>query len=193
MAHETDFSHSYSLSQADFCGLFWGKKSKDESFLHLPSNEVVCFLTCVQNQEYISSAAFSSNFSLWQFLSSLECRTSECSWEAPGLLQPCSSVVWANKPRAAFPQQGFMFFNNRFQMSPGLEDADGIAWLRVRSNFVNSKGLSTLLSLFCQIWAGQIITCDNFTTLRNKVVFFFSSDSQSSSWKVGCQAKGLAG
>lgn len=77
------------FQQADFCGLFRGKKSEDESFVHLPSNKVVCFLTCLQNHEYISSAAFSSNFSLWQFLSSLECRTSECWWEAPGLLQPC--------------------------------------------------------------------------------------------------------
>lgn len=93
-----------------------------------------------------------------------------------------TSVVWANKPGAAFSQQGFKFYNSRFQMSPGLEDADGIGWLRVRSNFVNSKGLSPLLSSFCQVWAGQIITYDNFTTLRNIFFRFRLSEQQLEGW-----------
>lgn len=77
-----------------------------------------------------------------------------------------ASVLWANKSWAAFSQQSFRFYNSRFQTSPGLEDADGIGWLRVQSSFVNSKALSALSSLFCQVWAGQIITCDNSTTLE---------------------------
>lgn len=56
-----------------------------------------------------------------------------------------ASVVWANKPGAAFSQQSFKFYNSRFQMSPGLEDADGIGWLRVRSNFVTLRACH----LFC--------------------------------------------
>lgn len=57
-------------------------------------------------------------------------------------------------------------------MPPELEDAWGVGWLKVRSGFINSKSLSALSSSCCQVWAGQIIACDSFATLRNKVNFF---------------------
>lgn len=106
------------FQQADFCGLFWWKKSKEESFLHLPSNKDVCFLTCLQNHIYISSAAFYFIF-LWQFLSSLEFRKSECCWKTPELLQPCLLLLcWSinlgllspNKVSSFFSQQSFKFY-----------------------------------------------------------------------------------
>lgn len=72
---------------------------------------------------------------------------------APGLLQPCLLLLReADKPGAAFfPKRGFKFYNGRFQMPPGPEDAQGDGWLRARSGFVNSEGLSALSSSRCHV------------------------------------------
>lgn len=88
----------------------------------------------------------------------------------------------ANKPGAAFfLHEVSSFIMAGFKSCLDLEDARGVGWVRVRSGFVNSEGLSALPSSRCQVWAGQIITCDNFATLRNKVNFF-TADSRS--WQL---------
>ena len=105
LAHEPDFfPFIFPFSRQISADCLRGGKSKDESFLHLLSNEVVCFLTGLQNYEYAPSAAFPFKFSLWQFLAlNAECKASECCREAPGLLQPCLLLLCeANKPGAAF-------------------------------------------------------------------------------------------
>lgn len=53
------------------------------------------------------------------------------------------------------------------------------------------EGLSALSSLFCQVWAGEIITCDNSTTLRNKVDFFSVQTFRPAAGRLDAKPKGL--
>lgn len=103
LAHEPDFfPFMFLFSRQISADCIRVGKSKDESFLHPLSKNVVCFITCSQNHEYAPSAAFPFKFSLWQFFALKEHWASKCCREAPVLLQLRLLLLCeANKSRAA--------------------------------------------------------------------------------------------
>lgn len=173
LAHEQDFFpfiHSFSR-QISVDGLKGEgeEKSRDESFPHSFFNQVVCSLTCSQNQKWICSiCCFSFYFSVvvpW-FCRSTGRRVLQ---GAAGSLLPYLVVSCkANKPGFVFSKRGFQFSNSRFQRPPGSEGTRGVCL---------GLGLALLARRGCQLFrhhivkSRKIIIGDKLATPRNKVNF----------------------